>query len=719
MTTELQTYARRAHTAGLCVVPAKPDGSKAPAGFWKQYQTERPPVDYLDSWFDNTHPTYDGLGYVCGAVSGNLEMVEFEGRAVDEGIYDQLLEAAGALGLDHVLRVDAGYCEISPSGGIHWLYRVADHPVDGNLKLARRPAPTDDNPHAVDVLIETRGEGGFTVAAPSGGRTHPTGRPWRILHGDVDTIATITADERAALLDLCRTFDQMPAPAYSLTAPGEMHIPVQTAAGDYTATRPGDRYNRETTWADILEPLGWTLVYRRDDVGYWRRPGKTHGVSATTNALGTDRLKVFSSSTVFDTETTYDKLGAYAALNHRGDVRAAAVALAPVYGDHDRTTPASLIGDSLRPNPVLQRLHDDQQQPDAGQEDEDVDSWAPIDLGQYLDGNFEPIKPTVGYIGEKDNPDGFLFYRKRTSVIFGASGDGKTWIAYGVVAQILMGGEHALWLDLEDSPEGTIERLQLLGVTDAAIRRRFHYFNPDEAMTAAGRAHIARLIDDVDPVIAVIDSTGESFALEGVKPNDDDLVAAWGRAIPRWIARQGPAVVLVDHIAKSKDADPLFAIGSQRKRAMLDGAAYLAQMVVEFGRGRLGRTLLTTAKDRGGHHQRGQGAAMFTLDATDRPYRYRLDKVEAVDPHEAEQRKLTYNAQRVSEWLQGRRAESQTSIVEGVGGKAVDIRAALDKLIAGGYVVVEERGRGRYHTLARPFLAETEAALETLIGNAA
>jgi hypothetical protein len=65
--------------------------------------------------------------------------------------------------------------------------------------------------------------------------------------------------------------------------------------------------------------------------GYaWRRPGKSHGTSATTGQSpdGVDRLFVFSTSTVFDAERPYGKFAAYALLEHGNDYSAAAKALA-------------------------------------------------------------------------------------------------------------------------------------------------------------------------------------------------------------------------------------------------------------------------------------------------------------------------------------------------------------------------------------------------------
>jgi putative DNA primase/helicase len=83
------------------------------------------------------------------------------------------------------------------------------------------------------------------------------------------------------------------------------------------------------TWRDILEPHGWTFAGTRGEVAYWRKPGKrSAGISATTNALGTDRLHVFSTGAApFEPDTSYTKFCAFSVLEHGGDFAAAARAL--------------------------------------------------------------------------------------------------------------------------------------------------------------------------------------------------------------------------------------------------------------------------------------------------------------------------------------------------------------------------------------------------------
>ncbi|MBG0830533.1 bifunctional DNA primase/polymerase [Planomonospora sp. ID67723] len=359
----LQT-ARDLHAAGLCVLPAAADGTKRPAGVWKAYQEQRPTPEQVEQWF--TAGSVHGLGAITGEVSGSLEMLELEGRAVIEGLGAEMTALADASGLgDLWRRVTTGYLETTPSGGVHILYKV-DGPVAKNTKLARRPstpeelaawkseqqASIDAEPdtevrakrqatldkvtrgeQVPQVLAETRGEGGWVVLAPSTGPTHPTGRPWTLVAGGPATIPTISPEERDALHHLAGAFDRMPHPSeQQAPAAAAPTSPLFSQPGrpydDDGSVSPGDDYNAKTSWDEILGVRGWTRIYTDSaKVTYWRRPGKNHGISATTGRNGADNLYVWTTSTEFEQERPYDKFGAYAHLEHAGDHSAAARAL--------------------------------------------------------------------------------------------------------------------------------------------------------------------------------------------------------------------------------------------------------------------------------------------------------------------------------------------------------------------------------------------------------
>lgn len=301
-----------ARLLGISVVPPRQDGTKAPDGCWAEYQKRIPGLPIVQRWYDSG---LTGVGFVTGRVSGNLECFEFD----DAGTYDQFKVAADVSGLGELVeRIEAGYCERTPSGGVHWLYRCET--ISGNTKLAQRSGPTtEDGKPTRKTLIETRGQGGYVIAAPSHGTVHPSGKPYESVSGGLPSIVTITSEERADLWDLARAFDAFQ---------DRQRKPITDRTPGKTGTRPRDVFNERATWGEILEPHGWTYLYTHGGTEYWRRPGKREGISATVNFGGSDLLYVFSSSTPLEPDTGYSKFAAYAHLNHDGDFTAAARALA-------------------------------------------------------------------------------------------------------------------------------------------------------------------------------------------------------------------------------------------------------------------------------------------------------------------------------------------------------------------------------------------------------
>jgi hypothetical protein len=108
-TAKIREAALAALEAGLCPVPPRMDGSKAPIGDWGQYQQERPSHQQIESWYGSN----TGVGLVCGKISGNLECLEFD----DSAAYNAYKGLAAATDLGELLeRIEAGYLEQSPSG---------------------------------------------------------------------------------------------------------------------------------------------------------------------------------------------------------------------------------------------------------------------------------------------------------------------------------------------------------------------------------------------------------------------------------------------------------------------------------------------------------------------------------------------------------------------------------------------------------------------------
>lgn len=343
-----------AHDAGLSVLPARQDGSKVPRALpvpsdcthprceaarvraraerrpafgWKHYTHARLTRDDVARLFRSR----TGLCVVCGAVSGEdgdasgsaLVMLETDAA----GMADVLRDAArNARWGEAMYRLDAGYLEQTPKGGVHWLTRIPLDCLAGNTKLARRskqPHEMADPGDRVQVLIETRGEGGQAVVAPSHGSVHPSGRPYVLLAGGFATIPMLNAAEWAGITAAARRLDSMP----TVQLRGAERGAERPAPSTSDASSVMEAFNHEASWRDILEPHGWVLVDDSGENHLWRRPGKHEGISATAGDAGTGPLYVFTSSTDFDSEQAYSKFAAYAVLNHRGDMSAAARAI--------------------------------------------------------------------------------------------------------------------------------------------------------------------------------------------------------------------------------------------------------------------------------------------------------------------------------------------------------------------------------------------------------
>lgn len=321
---------------GCSIVPIRADGTKKPACEWKVYQQRQPDTGEMRKWWhpEDRGTQQLGIGIVCGKVSGDLEMLELEGRATSEQTTDALFDKATELGVADLLDqlFTGGYCEITPSGGLHFLYRITDHEVPGNTKVARRPATAEELVEKPDdkikVLAETRGEGGYVIVAPTGGTVHPTGGSWECVAGQIGHIPEVSWEQRNLLIDTVHAvLDEMPT-----EEPRERPRPVERPQTT-GALRPGDDFNERADWSNILRPRGWTVHHRQGDTVYWTRPGKAKrdGHSATTGHAGVgarDRLYVMSSATEFDTDVPMSKFYVYAYYEHGGNFAEATKALA-------------------------------------------------------------------------------------------------------------------------------------------------------------------------------------------------------------------------------------------------------------------------------------------------------------------------------------------------------------------------------------------------------
>lgn len=346
------------HDAGCAVHPAKADGSKTPvnvrhgsdrtqpdtfpavyptgkfAGMphpqagqpnpeagqfgygWKRIATGDLPrltVDQIAAHIRTGRA--DGIGVICGRASGGVFMLEAEGRARD--LLPRVRDAAIQQGcLDLLERLAGGCVDESPSGGLHFYLR-SDGTVAGNTVLAARPNPAAE--HGRDVLFETRGQGGWSAVAPSAGRTHKSGRPYRFVRGGPSTIPTFSPEEIDRLFDVFRAVDEMPKPDPAVVA--AERGPVVRRDRPAGEILPGDDFNARASWQEIL--IGWKWMHSAGGRTYLNRPGVDDGRHRAVIDEN-DLLCVFTTSTALPDQKSLSKFATYAHLHHGGDFAAAA-----------------------------------------------------------------------------------------------------------------------------------------------------------------------------------------------------------------------------------------------------------------------------------------------------------------------------------------------------------------------------------------------------------
>ena len=223
-------------------------------------------------------------------------------------------------------------------------------------------------------------------------------------------------------------------------------------------------------------------------------------------------------------------------------------------------------------------------------------SWQFEDLTQLASGVELPPTPTVF---QREDGQG-LFHRGAVNDLHGEPGCGKSMIAQIAAAQELKQNHDVIYIDYEDSARNVVKRLLLLGVTGEQIVAHFHYVRPSAKPSSPTSLDGWReTLDYADTAtLTIIDGVTSCLAYAGLDSNSGDDIAAWYNTMPRLISACGPAVVLIDHVVKSKDNRGRYAGGSMQKLALIDGISYSVDMTKPVGKGVRGTIVIKSGKDR-------------------------------------------------------------------------------------------------------------------------
>jgi len=544
--TNLLTAARAWYDAGYCVVPSRDDNSKRPFGKWKDYQQDRPAWVTVEEWLASDR--YTGIGVITGKVSGNIEMIELEGPR------DYMAKALKKIG-QLVKRYDDsdisklwetvinGCVETSGGGGLHMFVRVSDGDVPGNSKLA-----ADEHGK---VLAETRGEGGFVIVAPTPGRTgHQTGSVYAFI-GDAkpDHTPTITRDDLETLHYLIT--EALHSHAGPITpAPDVPPAPRATNASQAVtgALTPWEDYAAQTTWADILEPLGWTYAYTAPDGRtHWTRPGKhpKDGTSATSFEDGP--LYVHTTSTTFPAGVGMSKQHVYAHLHHGGDHTAAAKALAAqgfgnavAHPSLPPWVPPGVDAATLSPEEI----------------EEAKETWVTTHLPLLNWHALWADETEEEWIVEP------LIAKRRLVALYSAPKVGKSLLMLELAASMASGrgvlGNNptapvrTLYVDFENDPRGDIrERLDAMGFGPDDLEHLCYLSYPTIAKldTHQGAEQLMAAIEEYRCQVVVIDTVSRS--VQGDE-NENDTWLAFYRHTGLLLKQKEIAMVRLDHSGKDE-----------------------------------------------------------------------------------------------------------------------------------------------------------------------
>ena len=346
------------------------------------------------------------------------------------------------------------------------------------------------------------------------------------------------------------------------------------------------------------------------------------------------------------------------------------------------------------------------------------ESWKGKDLAAVLSEDYKMERPTMADV-EGGQP---LLYAGRVNMLFGESGSGKGHVSLAWAAAQIRDGHRAALIDLEDNELSVANRLRAQGLSVDEIVNGFLYIHPEESLKEEAVPALVSYLSEFDAGLVVIDTVGEFMAMDGVKPNEDDAVALWFQRFPRALATAGFTPVLLDHVAKAQFGTPstLFSIGSQRKRAAVNGAAYRLDAKIAPAVGRDGVLELVTAKDNRGGRPAGSVAATVKVTSTDDGH-LTLDFVApTATPKNADgSPRLTGLMEKVSRALEGQPDEvSQNDLAAMVGGKKGNVLAAISTLTAEGFVTFTTGARGsKLLTSSRPYRQEEDELSDRFVAD--
>ncbi|MCP3422977.1 hypothetical protein [Nocardioides pinisoli] len=358
--------------------------------------------------------------------------------------------------------------------------------------------------------------------------------------------------------------------------------------------------------------------------------------------------------------------------------------------------------------------------------------WSkPINLDAALAGA-PPPEPAVGTwtdtSGDKSRTRA-LFYPNEVHSVGGEPESMKSWLLLLASVQEIKLGRHVMYVDMEANDRSIVYRLKLLGATNARIKKHFHYFRPDDAISEEDQRRFRLMVKRWSPSLVVLDGVTEAYSLHGLSINSSEDAAAWFALFARRFQTKGavdgydgPAIVELDHVVKDRDGRGNWTIGTQHKKAGIKGAMYMVESLRPFGAGKHGVSRLLLAKDSPGGvayvsiggKARQRYVADLHCDATGGgagvdAWIETTEVNEAVDPEAdkplAEQYGFRMLMQDVCDFIGKNPGASLRLVRSGVKGTNERIALAVEHLCRDGFVANEGSGNRAQYVVKQEFSA--------------
>lgn len=277
------------------------------------------------------------------------------------------------------------------------------------------------------------------------------------------------------------------------------------------------------------------------------------------------------------------------------------------------------------------------------------------------------------------DPDvGPLFYSGLRHVVSGESEAGKSLLCLAVAADEILCGRHVLYIDFDGmGATMSVDLLRGLGVPDNLISSHFLYIVPESVFAAAKQA-VLDLLDRHQIRLVVIDTFNPGLIAHGLDPEKTTDTDVFYRDVVAPLRSRGAAVVLLDHVTKSKDARGRYSYGAEGKLTRCDVALGL-EMRSPIGRGRTGIVAVKTHKDRPSRLPRPNvGTLTWISDPATGLITWTLKKATPTDPDKPF--RPTHVMEKVSLYLEQHGQSTMKEIEGGVDHGRDVVRTAVQRL---------------------------------------